>query len=161
DVEVPDWLRDISAEDTGEGDITVEPFSFEGATGAPQRTESAGPPAWLSTEDSPEAVPDWLRRAVHQSEALAGAAPEMPDVPAWLREPEPPTQPPTAADVPPWLQQEPTSADAASTSFTQAQDDDTLPGIVPGGMAAGSAVPAQTPPEPADDLPDWLRPSAP
>ncbi len=230
DAGVPDWLRDISAEDTGEGDITAEPFSFEGASGAPRRTESAGPPAWLSTEDSPEAVPDWLRSAVDQSEELAGAAPEMPDVPlwlqdvesqpadipapaapetshvtpapaaeqeslppwlrdqaaqqpatdmpswlqpqppapaaasdvpAWLREPEPPIQPPTAADVPPWLQQEPTSADAASTSFTQAPADDTLPGIMHASTDAAPAVPAQTPPAPADDLPDWLRPSAP
>jgi hypothetical protein len=230
DAVVPDWLRDISAEDTGDGDITIEPFSFEGATGTPPRAESADPPAWLSAEDSPEAVPDWLRSAVDQSEELAGAAPEMPavplwlqdvesrpadiaapaapetshitpppaaeqeslppwlrdetaqppttdmppwlqqqpsassaasDVPAWLRESEPPIQPPSAADVPAWLQQEPTSADAASTNFTQAQDDDTLPSIMRADMTDAPAVPAQTPPAPADDLPDWLRPSAP
>jgi hypothetical protein len=226
DAAVPDWLRDISSDDTGEGDITAEPFSFEDATGTAPRAESAGPPAWLSAEDSTEAVPDWLRSAVDQSKELAGAAPEPPavplwlqdderqpadsaasapeisqappasaaeqeslppwlrdqatqpaadnasawqqqpptpseadDVPAWLRTPDLPTQPPPAADLPAWLQPAPPSADEASTPFLPAQDDDTLPGIMRADMPA---APFPAPAQPAaDDLPDWLRPNTP
>ncbi|MEO7912728.1 MAG: hypothetical protein ABIV47_24010 [Roseiflexaceae bacterium] len=222
---VPDWLRDISAGESNENDITAEPFSFGDTTSTSQPAESAGPPAWLSVENSSEDVPDWLRSAVDQSKDLASAAPELPAVPLWLQdverqpadsavpaapettpstptpaaEPEslppwlrdetaqttdaPPAapQPPPpsaaddvpawlhasepaipsspAADVPAWLQSEPTSADAASTPFPPAQDDDTLPGIMRADLAA-PAFPAPVPP-PADDLPDWLRPSTP
>jgi len=234
---IPDWLSDITADDQGEGDITAEPFSFEGGAGTPQRTESASPPAWLSADDTSQGVPDWLRSAVDQSEELAGAAPELPavplwlqdvenqpadtaapaapetspiapaspsigvpppaeqeslpswlrdetpqspatdtpawlqsqppassaasDIPAWLREPEPPTQLPPASDVPDWLRQEPANADTASTGFTQPQDDDTLPGNMRADTTAAPADFSQTPSAPADDLPDWLRPSAP
>jgi hypothetical protein len=227
DAVVPDWLRDVSTGDTEEGDITAEPFSFEGATGTPQPAQSAGPPAWLSAEDSSGAVPDWLQSAVDQSKELADAAPEPPavplwlqdveraadsgtpaapepsqitptptaeqeslppwlrdettqpadtppalpqqppappaadDVPAWLRETAPPIQPPPAADLPAWLQPEPPSADAPSTPFPLPQDDDTLPGIVRADTTAASPAPAPIPPSQADDLPDWLRPSAP
>jgi hypothetical protein len=216
DAAIPDWLRDISTEDTEESDITAEPFSFEGASGTPRPAESAGPPAWLSAEDSSEAVPDWLQSAVEQSKELADAAPEPPavplwlqdaerqpadsavpaaeqeslppwlrdettqptdtplvlpqqppapsaadDVPAWLRETAPPTQPPPAADLPAWLQPEPPSANAPSTPFPLAQDDDTLPGIMHADPSAASPAPAPVPPTQADDLPDWLRPSAP
>jgi len=223
DTVVPDWLRDISTGDSNE--ITAEPFSFEGATGTSPPTGPAGPPAWL-LEDSPEAVPDWLRSAVDQSKELAGAAPELPavplwlqdaerqptdsaapaapptsapapaaeqaalppwlrdetaqptaidatawqqqpptpptadDVPAWLRASEPATQPPPAADLPPWLQPEPTSADAMITPFPAAQDDGTLPGIMRADTADIPVIPTPVPP-PTDDLPDWLRPSAP
>jgi hypothetical protein len=253
DAGVPDWLRDISAEATDESDITAEPFSFEGAS-TNRGQEPSGPPAWLSTEDSSEAVPDWLRSAVDQSKDLAGTAPEAPavplwledaqrqpeesaapkqpetsqppapaaeteslppwlqsdsaqpadtsawqppannDVPAWLHEPTPPTQPPPAdndvpawlheptpptqpqpaadnvpdwlresaptepppaADIPSWLQQESSSADTTSTPLRPAHDDDTLPGI----MRVDLPVPPAPTQPPANDLPDWLRPS--
>jgi hypothetical protein len=228
DAGIPNWLSDISAGDDDENDIAAEPFSFEDSTGAPQRAESAGPPAWLSADDSPAEVPDWLRSAVDQSKELAGAAPEPPavplwlqdvelqpgdsaapaapetsqissapaaeqealppwlrdetaqptatdvpawqqqpppaaadDVPAWLRESATPIQPPPAADLPPWLQTEPASTGATSTPSIPAQDDDTLPGIMRADTSAASSAPAPVPPAPADDLPDWLRPSVP
>jgi hypothetical protein len=209
DVAVPDWLRDISADDTSD-EITAEPFSFEGISDSPRRDEPAGPPAWLSGgEETSDTVPDWLRSAVSQSEDLAGAAPEPPDVPlwlqdlehkpvdipespappqtsdvpppitqetlppwlrdeaaqppaadvpAWLREPELPAQPP--ADVPAWLQE---TASAAPTGTPPAVDDDrdTLPGTSRPSVTGVTPEPPPAPAGPADDLPDWLRPSAP
>jgi hypothetical protein len=232
DTSVPDWLRNISAEDAND-EITAEPFSFEGATGDSPRAEPAGPPSWLSSgEDTAEAVPDWLRSAVTQSEDLAGAAPQAPDVPlwlqdiggqpaeptpapalpepsdvapapsaepgtlppwlsdevaqppsadapaadvpAWLREPEPTSQAPSAhvpawlqpepadqssADVPAWLHEaEPAAEAAPSEQLSIAEDSDTLPGIPSPGPAD---MPPESAPPPAEDLPDWLRPSPP
>jgi hypothetical protein len=137
DAAVPDWLRDISAEDTGEDDITAEPFSFEGATGTPQQAESAGPPAWLSGEDSPEAVPDWLRSAVDQSEELASAAPEMPDVPLWLQDVE--SQP---ADI-----AAPAAPETSHITPPPAAEQESLP----------TWLRDETAQPPATDMPSWLQ----
>ena len=171
DAGVPDWLRDISSEDTAEGDITAEPFSFEGATGIPPRTESAGPPAWLSAEDSQEAVPDWLRSAVDQSEELAGAAPGMPAVPLWLQDvenqpadipapaaPETSQITPPAADqetLPPWLQAEPATPPPIADVPDWLQAEPTTPPPIAGVPDWLQAEP--TTPPPIAGVPDWLQ----
>jgi hypothetical protein len=158
DAGVPEWLRDISADDADD-QITAEPFSFEGATGAQPPAEAAGPPAWLSSgEDTAEAIPEWLRSAVSQSEDLAGAARETPDVPLWLQDaasqpadvpaaPTPaepsaaPPQPPAAqpAALPPWLSDQSEPPPAAD---------------VPPWLQTESEPAAQAP---AADVPSWLR----
>jgi hypothetical protein len=149
---VPLWLQD---EERQPEDIVAPTAPETSHITPPPAAEQESLPPWLRDETAQPPttdMPAWLQQ---QPPAPSAAS----DMPAWLHEPTPPIQPPPAADVPAWLQQEPTSADAASTNFTQAQDDDTLPGIMRGDMAAAPAVPPQAPP--ADDLPEWLRPSAP
>jgi hypothetical protein len=179
DETIPDWLRDISAEDTGE--ITAEPFTFEGAGGPSQRQESAGPPAWLAGgEDSSEGVPDWLRSAVDQSEELAGAAPEMPSVPLWLQDAEsqtvdsgapaapeasqampiPPSagMPPAAEQdsLPPWLRDQAAQTPAADVPAWLREPD--LPSQPPAAdVPAWLREPDLPSQPPAADVPAWLR----
>jgi len=210
DTTVPDWLRDIAPDDADE-QITAEPFSFEGATGTQSPASPSGPPDWLSGgEDTTEAIPDWLRSAVSQSQDLAGAAQETPDVPLWLQDvdsqpadvpaattpPEPSFAPPSPsteqpalppwlsdattqappadvpawlhepepsapapADVPAWLHQEPATENGASTQAAASQAEEKAPGFLGANLA--NTAPEPAPPGPADDLPDWLRPSSP
>jgi hypothetical protein len=156
---VPDWLRSAVSQS-------------EDLTGAPRETPDV--PLWLQDAGSQHAnvpaapappepsdvppappteqqsLPPWLSDETTQPPAA--------DVPAWLREPEP-AAPAPAADMPAWLQQESSIQNGASLQTPNTQDEDTLPGSV------GSSL-AETQPEPAlpgqaDDLPDWLRPSAP
>jgi hypothetical protein len=173
-------LRDISADDADD-QITAEPFSFGDTTGAQPPAAPSGPPAWLSgNEDTAEAIPEWLRSAVNQSEDMSGAARATPDVPLWLQDaagqlddapPAPAPPAPAPRDVPPqpsaeqqttlppWLQEGSASQPPATDvpSWLQAEPE---PAAQPPATDVPSWLQAEPEPAaqpPAADVPSWLQ----
>ena len=90
---VPTWLRNISDDEIHKvmaeesEDITVEPFTFEGATESSGTRPAAGLPSWLSdvTGGSPEEATSWLDEIVAKPEESSSAQSDE-GIPAWLHD---------------------------------------------------------------------------
>jgi hypothetical protein len=153
--EVPDWLRDISAEELA-NDMVVDLGPETPPAAKPISVFDPTMPGWLGSDDSlaidrTAPADDWLAESESSSAAETMAADDMPD---WLSGITPPTnrtQPPAS---PNWL-----AADSDDESSGPADDED-----VPAWLrdVTGDATPPANPrraiaPADDDDGPAWLR----
>jgi hypothetical protein len=149
--DVPDWLRDISAEELA-NDMVVDLGPAEPPSPKPISVFDPTMPGWLGSDDSfasdrTAPADDWLSEDSSSSAAETMAADDVPD---WLRSE---TSTPSRGQPPAWL-----SADSDDETSGPAEDED-----VPAWLrdVTGDAAPPRPAARPSaaldDDGPDWLR----
>jgi len=152
--EIPDWLRDVSAEElAAEADSSPEAMQAPGsAAGDPpgqagRRGAEIDAALLDETVAASDDVPDWLRDIVPADE-MPGAARRPAGPPAWLDGDE------SAGDLdgPEWLRQ--FTGDAPSAPPPGGQSSDAVPDWL---RAADDPPPGRAPEAGRDEPPSWLR----
>ncbi|KPV49079.1 hypothetical protein SE17_34635, partial [Kouleothrix aurantiaca] len=147
--DLPDWLRDFSNTPTGAG--TQAPSSA-GDQNQPGRPASA----------ANNALPDWLQdlggNGAPAAPAQANDIPERADLPDWLREVQDATPPPVTPPASAAPEAPAPSGEAMPSWLAGLADSETS---APNAWAPSPEPAAQRAPDDEQGMPNWLRPDAP